>query len=111
MDQGFNSVCTVVDRFSKEVNVFPVTSALTAQELATEFKERVWRKHRLPKSILSDRGPQFISGFWQELLECLDIKSQMTFPYHPQGDGQTERMQRMWLQYLCLYAKEKDWVS
>src|SRR5437660_5133044 len=33
------------------------------------------------------------------------------FSYHPQGDGQTKRMQRTWLQYLRLYAKEKGWVS
>src|SRR5438309_172287 len=111
MDEGFDSVCMVVDRFSKEINVFPVTSKLTAQELAAEFKERIWRKHGLPKSILSDRGPQFISGFWQELLERLGVKSRLTSPYHPQGDGQTERTQRTWLQYLRLYAKENDWVS
>ena len=41
MDEGFDSVCTIVDRFSKEINVFPVTSTLTAQELAAEFKKRV----------------------------------------------------------------------
>src|SRR5438309_10177102 len=69
MDEGFNSVCTVVDQFSKEVNIFPVASTLIAQELATEIKERIWRKHGLPKSILSNCGPQFISSFWQELLE------------------------------------------
>jgi len=54
MDQGFNSVCIVVDCFSKEISIFPVTSTLTTQELAAEFKKRVWRKHGLPKSILSD---------------------------------------------------------
>src|SRR5947209_8561784 len=53
MDKGFDSVCMVVDRFSKEINVFPVTSVLTAQELAVEFKEKIWRKHGLPESILS----------------------------------------------------------
>src|SRR5437660_652752 len=111
MDEGFDAVCTVVDRFSKEINIFPVTSTLTAQELAVEFKERIWRRHGLPKSILSDRGPQFISSFWQELMERTDVKPRLTSPYHPQGDGQTERMQWTWLQYLCMYAKEKNWVS
>ena len=65
----------------------------------------------MPKSILSDRGPQFISSFWQELLERVGVKSWLTSPYHPQGDGQTERTQRTWLQYLRMYAKEKNWVS
>src|SRR5437588_6392643 len=101
MDKGFNSVCTVVNCFSKEINIFPVTSTLTAQELVAEFKERIWRQHGLPKSILSDRGPQFISSFWQELLECAGVKSRLTSLYHPQGDGQTERTQQTWLQYLC----------
>ena len=41
MDEGFDSVCTVVDRFSKEINIFPVASTLMAQELAAEFKERI----------------------------------------------------------------------
>src|SRR5437660_115818 len=85
MDKGFDAICTMVDRFSKEVSIFPVTSNLMTQELAAEFKKRIWRKHGLPKSILSDQGPQFISSFWQELLKHLGIKLCLTSLYHPQG--------------------------
>lgn len=52
-----------------------------------------------------------MSVFWQSLLEQLNIISCLTSPYHSQEDGQMERTQRTWLQYLRMYAKEKDWVS
>lgn len=46
--EGFDGVCTVVDHFSKEVTVFPISSMITVIELASEFKERIWRRHGLP---------------------------------------------------------------
>ena len=67
--QGFNGVCTVINYFTKEIVVFLVSSTIMAVELASEFKNKVWRKHGLPESILSDCSLQFVSLFWQKLLE------------------------------------------
>ena len=60
---GINGVCTVVDQFLKEMVVFPIPHNITSKELACEYRDRVWRMHGTPISILSDHGLQFISAF------------------------------------------------
>jgi len=52
----------------------------------------VWKLHGLPESIISDRGPQFVAGLMRELNEMLGIKSKLLTAFHPQTDGQTERV-------------------
>jgi hypothetical protein len=47
--------------------------------------------HGVPKKIVSGRGSQFTSRFWQKLHECLDTQLNFNSTYHPQTDGQTER--------------------
>src|SRR5947209_20384471 len=59
--QGFDGVCMVVDCFFKEIMVFPVTSKILAGELVAKFRDKIWWKHRLPDSVLSDCEPQFMS--------------------------------------------------
>ena len=73
----------VISHFTKEIIMFLVFSTIIAIELTSEFKDKVWRKHGLSESILSDHGPQFVFLFWQELLEQLNIKSHLMSPYHP----------------------------
>jgi len=59
--------------------------------------------HSLPKSIISDRGPQFAAGLMQELNRMLEIKSKMSTVFHPQTDGQTERVNQELEQYLRMF--------
>jgi transposase InsO family protein len=53
------------------------------------------RLHGIPKTIISDRGPQFIARFWEQLHENLGTKSIRSSAYHPQTDGQTERVNQI----------------
>jgi hypothetical protein len=46
--------------------------------------------HGVPKKIVSDRGTQFMSRFWEKLHEAMDTKLNFSLAYHPQTDGQTE---------------------
>src|SRR5438309_5408465 len=111
-DKGYTGVCMVVDRFSKEIVLFPVTKGVTTADLAQGFRDHVWKRHGTPQSVLSDRGPQFASSFTQALCKLLGIRSIMSAPYHPQTDGQTERTQQTWQRYLRAYAGEdKQWVD
>jgi len=59
-----------------------------------------WRLHGLPESIISDRGPQFTAGLMRELNGMLGIKTKLSTAFHPQTDGQTERMNQELEQYL-----------
>jgi transposase InsO family protein len=51
--------------------------------------------HGIPKTIISDRETQFVAHFWEQLHECLEIKLIRSSSYHPQTDGQTERINQI----------------
>jgi transposase InsO family protein len=53
------------------------------------------RLHGIPKTIVSDRGTQFVARFWEQLHESLGTKLIRSLSYHPQTDGQTERVNQM----------------
>jgi len=90
--QGYDSILVVVDRFTKIAHFVPTTEKTMAKGLARLFRDNVWQLHELPKSIISYRGPQFAAGLMRELNEMLGIKTKLLMAFHPQTDGQTERM-------------------
>jgi len=90
--QGYNSILVVVDRLTKMVHFVPTTEKTSAEGLARLFRDNVWKLHGLPKSIISDWGPQFAAGLMRELNEMLGIKSKLSTVFHPQTDRQTERV-------------------
>jgi len=81
----------------------PTTEKTTAEGLARLFRDNVWRLHGLPESIISDRGPQFAAGLMKELNGLLGIKTKLLMAFHPQTDGQTERMNQELEQYLQMF--------
>ena len=60
----------------------------------------MYRSHGLPSEIVSDRDPRFTSAFMRELCKLMQAKQAMSTAYHPQTDGQTERMNRILEDYL-----------
>jgi len=71
----------------------------------------VWKLHRLPESIISDRGPQFAAELTKELNRMLEIEMRLSTTFHPQTDGQTEQMNQKLEQYLRFFVehRQKDW--
>ena len=66
-------------------------------------------KHRVLSHITSNRGSEFVSHFFRSLGKALDIRLHFTSSYHPEGDGQTERMNQTLEQYLyiaCNYQQD-----
>ena len=86
-------------------------SRITATGTAQLYLQHVWKHHRLPRRVVSDRGPQFVAEFTKELYRLLRIKLAATTMYHPQGDGQTERVNQELEQYLRLFVNQRqnDW--
>jgi len=82
-----------------------------ARDLADLFLQNVFRLHGLPLTITSDRGPQFASAFWHWLCARLGIEPRLSTAFHPQTDGQTERINSVMEQYLRCYVNylQDDW--
>jgi transposase InsO family protein len=73
----------------------PVKSTYFDPQLAELYMSRIVRLHGVPKKIVSDRGTQFTSRFWERLHEALDTQLYFSSAYHPQTDGQTERVNQI----------------
>jgi transposase InsO family protein len=75
------------------------------------FLDTVYKLHGLPQVIVTDRDPLFTSIFWQELIKKLGITLNFSTAYHPQTDGQTERLNQYLECYLrcMIFEKPKEW--
>ena len=111
--RGHDSIYVVVDRLSKYAHFIPCSSTVTAEGVAQLFINHVWKLHGLPKSIITDRDPKFVSAFWRSLMQQLGIDHNMTTANHPEADGQTERTNRTLVQYLRLYTQQNasNWLD
>ena len=90
--QEYNLILVIVDRLTKMVYFIPTMEKTLAEGLARLFRDNVWKLHGLPKSIISNRGPQFIAGLMRELNKMLEIKSKISTVFCPQTDGQMEKI-------------------
>ena len=108
---GKDTVLVVCDRLSKMTHFVATTEGASAEGLARLFWDNVWKLHRLPESVVSDRGPQFAAELTKELNRMLGIKTKLSTAFHPQTDGQTERMNQELEQYLQFFIehRQKDW--
>jgi hypothetical protein len=89
--KGYNSIWVVVDRLTKVAHFIPVNTTYSDARLAELYISRIVCLHGVLKKIISDRGSQFTSQFWEQLHDLLDTKLRFSTAYHPQTDGQTER--------------------
>ena len=92
--KGFDAILVVVDRLTKMARFIPTVTPISAKETADLFLKEVFRLFGMPKEIVSDRDPRFTGKFFTELCRLLGIKQCLSTVYHPQTDGQTERMNR-----------------
>jgi hypothetical protein len=84
---GYDSIWVIVDRLTKVAHFIPVKTTYTGVKLAELYNSRIVCLYGVPKKIVSDRGTQFTSRFWQKLHESLDTKLNFSSAYHPQTDG------------------------
>jgi IS30 family transposase len=92
---GYDSIWVIVDRLTKVAYFIPVKTAYSGPQLAELYISRIVSLHGVPKKIMSDRGTQFTSRFWERLHETLDTQLHFCSAYHTQTDGQTERVNQI----------------
>jgi hypothetical protein len=111
--QGHDAILVIVDWFSKEIIVIPSQTELTSEGWAREYIAHVFSKHGLSRKIISDRGPQFVSKFIRDIYRLLGIEGNPSTAFHPQTDGQTERMNQEIEQYLRIFVnhQQNDWAE
>lgn len=98
--EGYNCILVVVDRFSKYAHFIPIKHPFIAKQIAQVVLDVVFRLHGPPKSIATDRDRIFTSNFWKELFQLSKVTLHMSSAYHPQTDGQSERVNQCLEMYL-----------
>jgi len=109
VSQSFDTLLVVVDRFSKMAHYIATTTDINSKGIARLFLDNIFRVHGLSDSIVSDRGTQFVSQFTRSLTDLLGIQQKVSTAFHPQTDGQTERIHAVVEQYLrgyCNYQQD-----
>ncbi len=109
--QGQTTILTVIDRFSKACRLIPLPKLPTAFETAEALCNYVFRFYGLPEDVVSDRGPQFTSRVWKAFCQKLNINVSLTSGYHPQSNGQVERLNQELTRFLRSYCNrnQSDW--
>jgi hypothetical protein len=113
VSRGKDAILNIVDHYTKQIHLFPVTTQLTANGVASIYFEQVFPLHGIPKKIISDRGPQFAARSMRALYKRLGIDAGLTTAYHPQANGQVERKNQEVEIYLKLFTgkHQDDWAD
>jgi transposase InsO family protein len=107
---GHDGIIVVCDRLSKMAHFIACEETITASETARQLLRHVIFKHGVPRSLVSDRDPRFISKFWKQLMRQLKTSVDLSTSHHPQTDGQTERTNQTLEQLLrCTLDGSDTW--
>lgn len=98
--EGANSVLVVVDRLTKYAHFLTLHHPYTATSVSKLFVDQIVRLHGVPLTIISDRDKIFTSHFWKELFKAMGTELHYSTAYHPQTNGQSERVNQCLEQYL-----------
>jgi hypothetical protein len=109
--RGNDSICVFVDKLTKLVHFVACKEELSAKEFAELYVDHVFRLHGLSREFITDRDVRFTSAFWQEVTVLLGTRTVMSSSFHPQADGQTERVNQTLETYLRHFVSVglNDW--
>ena len=110
----YDSILVVVDQgLSKGVILLPCNKTITAEQTAKLLLDNLYKRFGLPDKLISDRGAQFSSKAFIELLKLLGVKSALSTAFHPQTNGTTERVNQEIKAYLSIYCTShpEEWLE
>jgi hypothetical protein len=97
----------VVDKLTKVAHFIPIKLTHKEANIADVYMREIARFHGVPKTIVSDRDPNFTSKFWKGLFNGFGTKLNFNTIYHPESDGQTKRMNQVIEDMLRMYVMDK----
>jgi transposase InsO family protein len=111
LSSGFDSILVFIDLLSKATHFIPFRKSMSAKELVRVFCRKVIRLHGLPDRVVLNQGPTFTSNYWLQFLRLSQIHPATSTAYHPQTDGQTERMNQILEDHLLHFVSynQQDW--
>ena len=111
--QGHDLIWVIVDRLTKSAHFIPVNTRYLAGKYAELYISQIVRLHGIPRTIISDHGPQFIARFWEHLHKALGTRLIRSSAYHPQTSGQTERVNQILEDMLraCVISSKGSWEN
>jgi transposase InsO family protein len=101
-------IMCIVNSLTKHTQFILMYTTINAEGTALVFLKEVWKHHGIPRVVVSDRGPQFVARFMQELYKLLGIKLAMSMAYHPQTDGQTKHVNQVPEGYLRIFTSQQQ---
>ena len=111
--RGFDSILTIVDQgLTKGAYFLPTNKTATSADIMVLYHNAIYPNFRIPDTVISDRGPQFVSSFTRDLYSKSGIEMKATTAYRPQSNGEAERVNQEIGMYLRMYCAEKpdDWL-
>jgi transposase InsO family protein len=111
--KGHDSIWVIMDRLTKTSHFLPVKTDYRSPQYAEKYIAEIVRLHGIPQNIVSDRGSQFTAHFWEHLHKGLGTSLIRSTAYHPQTDGQTERVNAVLEDMLsaCVLSSRGSWES
>ena len=100
-------ILVVCNRLSKIAHFVATTEGTSVEGLVRLFRDNMWKLHRLPESVVSDRGPQFAVELTRELNKMLGIEIRLSTAFHPQTDRQMEQINQELEQYLKFFMEHR----
>jgi transposase InsO family protein len=106
-------IMVIVDRLTKYACMIPTSETIEASQMASLIIQHVFSNHGTPSKITSDRDKLFTSNMWQSFADQMGIELRLSTAYHPQTNGQTERVNQTIKQYLRCHVnyQQDDWAS
>ena len=86
-----DAIMVIVDQFTKMIQLKATTTNISSEGIAKIYRDNIWKLHRIPRKVLSDRGLQFASKFIEELTKALGMKRQLSIAYHSQTNVQNTK--------------------
>jgi hypothetical protein len=106
-----DSIWVIVDRLTKIAHFLPVHTTQKTEKYVEIYIHQIVRLHGIPRTIVLDREASFVARFWEQLQKSLGTTVIRNSAYHPQTDGQTERVNQILEDMLraCVIHYGKDW--
>ena len=110
---NFDSIFVVVDKLTKVAHLVPVKTIVTVADIAHIYVKEIVILHEIPAIIVSDRDAKFTSRFWQAMFQSLGTQLNLSSAYHPETDGQTERVNQVVEDMLRSYCNQQPnlWIK